>query len=408
MSTVPKNCVSYTRHRPELTPCYNILQEHLNTFIAERSSEGMPLADYILREFEAYLRCGIPAFGFLRLQCGDCKEEKIIAFSCKKRGFCPSCCGKRMSEAAAHLVDNVLPLVPYRQFVISFPIPLRFWLETNRKLYSQIHKLVIQEFDNYYMAKAKKKGIKDPMAGSISFTQRWGSALNLNPHMHVLYPDGVYVLINDQPQFRKIEAITDAEVSKVVAKISNNTLILLQKLGYLDEQGEVVFNPAMDELFQNNEVLTQAMASSITGKIAFGPNAGRYVTKVGSGFGYYEETPLVKGKRCASINGFSLHANTAINTHSRDKLEQLVRYIARGPLSNQRLELTPQGKVKLLLKSKWSDGTTHLLFTPSEFIEKLTALIPLPRLHLVRWSGVFAPNSPYPWRLVYGPYEDTP
>ncbi len=76
---------------------------------------------------------------------------------------------------------------------------------------------------------------------------------------------------------------------------------------------------------------------------------------------------------------FPLHANTAINTYSRDKLEQLVRYIARGPISNQRLELTEKHKVKLHLKNKWSDGTTDLLFTPSEFIEKLTALIPPPR-----------------------------
>ena len=114
-------------------------------------------------------------------------------------------------------------------------------------------------------------------------------------------------------------------------------------------------------------------------------NAGKYVTKIGSGFGYLEEIPLAKGKRCYSVNGFSLHCNTSINTHARDRLEKLIEYIARGPLSNERLEITSDGKIKLQLKSSWNDGTTHLLFTPGEFLEKLAAIIPPPKSHLVRW-----------------------
>lgn len=126
MLATEKNCISYVRRRPELTPCYRIIQEYLDTFTAEREAEGRPLPSYITEEFDAYLRCGIPAYGFLRLKCQDCQLEKITAFSCKKRGFCPSCCAKRMAEAANHLVENVLPLVPYRQFVITFPFPHRY------------------------------------------------------------------------------------------------------------------------------------------------------------------------------------------------------------------------------------------------------------------------------------------
>lgn len=107
------------------------------------------------------------------------------------------------------------------------------------------------------------------------------------------------------------------------------------------------------------------------------------------------QIPLAKGKRCFSINGFSLHANTAINTLKRDRLEKLIEYIVRGPLSNERVEITKEGKLILRLKTPYSDGTSHLLFTFGEFIEKLVALIPPPRSHLVRWAGVLAPNSPY-------------
>jgi len=80
-------------------------------------------------------------------------------------------------------------------------------------------------------------------------------------------------------------------------------------------------------MFSEYESLKAATQTSIAGKIAFGPNAGKYVTKIGSGFGYGEEIPLAKGKRCYSINGFSLHANTSINTHQRERLVNFIQYV---------------------------------------------------------------------------------
>ena len=395
---------TYERRRPELTPCYRILQDHLSTFIAERQAEGRPLPDYIIEEFEAYMRCGIPAHGFLRLACTSCSKEKIVAFSCKKRGYCPSCCAKRMAEAAHHLIDNVLPFIPYRQFVISFPIPMRYWIHTNKKLFSSIHKIVTKEIHRSFIKKAESLGIKDPTPGTISFTQRFGSALNLNPHLHILCSDGVYTRSSDgSPRFRNMEPISDSEVEALITTISQKIMNHLKRKGYLDKDGEVVLNPEADDIFAENDSLTQATASSIAGKIAFGPNAGRYVTRIGSGFGYGEEIPLAKGKRCFSINGFSLHANTTTATHQRDRLRKLIEYIARGPLSNERLEIRPDGKVLLQLKTPWRDGTSHLLFTPSEFIEKLAAITPPPRAHLVRWAGVFAPNSPFRKEITLKP-----
>ncbi|MBP9706552.1 MAG: transposase zinc-binding domain-containing protein [Oligoflexales bacterium] len=181
MEAAKTKCTGYTQRRPELTPCYKIIQNHLDTFIANRESEARPLPGYVLQEFDAYLKCGIHAYGFFaygffRLKCLACQDDLIVAFSCKKRGFCPSCAGKRMTETAAHLVDNVLPYIPYRQFVVSFPIPLRYWLNTNKKLYSKLHSIIIKEINQYYISKAS---CKDAKPGSISFTQRFGSALNL-------------------------------------------------------------------------------------------------------------------------------------------------------------------------------------------------------------------------------------
>jgi hypothetical protein len=93
------------------------------------------------------------------------------------------------------------------------------------------------------------------------------------------------------------------------------------------------------------------------------------------------------------VAGFSLHAGVATKAHERDKLERLCRYIARPAVSEKRLSLTAQGKVRYELKTPYRDGTTHVIFEPLDFIAKLAALVPKPRVNLTRFHGVFAPNS---------------
>ena len=82
--------------------------------------------------------CGILARGFLRLRCGECGHDKLLALSCKRRGFCPSCGARRMSQTAAHLVDHVMPHVPVRQWVLSLPIPLRVLLAAQPELVTPV------------------------------------------------------------------------------------------------------------------------------------------------------------------------------------------------------------------------------------------------------------------------------
>jgi hypothetical protein len=125
---------------------------------------------------------------------------------------------------------------------------------------------------------------------SASFTQRWGSALKLNPHAHALCADGVYTWVNGKPRWNNVEEFTDQEVSDLITKISQSVMRFLKKQGYLDKDGDIVQNPLAVGLFQENAALSLATQNSIAGKIAFGPNAGNYVTKIGSGFGG-SETP---------------------------------------------------------------------------------------------------------------------
>ncbi len=114
---------SYRRRRPEESVLYRVVQENLATFleVASLRSGGKGLTRVVRQEFERYLDCGILANGFARVRCRDCGHDEVVAFSCKGRGFCPSCMGTRMADTAAYLVDQVLPEVPIRQWVLSFP-----------------------------------------------------------------------------------------------------------------------------------------------------------------------------------------------------------------------------------------------------------------------------------------------
>ncbi|GAG88930.1 unnamed protein product [marine sediment metagenome] len=105
----------YMRHRPERTLLYQLVEEYYPAFVSAMAAQGTALPGYVQREFEDYLRCGRLEHGFLRVRCDSCHTEHLVAFSCKRRGFCPSCGAQRMAESAALLVDEVLPEQPVRQ-----------------------------------------------------------------------------------------------------------------------------------------------------------------------------------------------------------------------------------------------------------------------------------------------------
>src|SRR5215831_1887990 len=135
------------------------------------------------------------------------------------------------------------------------------------------------------------------------------------------------------------------------------------------------------------------MAASVQQRIAFGERAGQQVRRMGAGFGSEGERPLLSGPRCASVHGFSLHANTHVPAHRRDQLGRLIRYTARGAVSLERLAQDANGDLVYTFTHPWSDGTTGIRLAPLELLEKLAALGPLPYVHLVRYGGCLAPHS---------------
>ena len=165
-------------------------------------------------------------YGFLRLGCDTCRKELLLAFSCKRRGFCPSCAGRRMAQTAAHLVEGVIPWVSTRQWVVSVPVPLRYWMASSQDLTAQVHTIIRTTIGQYYV-----------------------------------------------------------------------------------------------------------------------------------------------------------------------NLERLLRFTARGAVSLERLEQDANGDLVYTFTHPWSDGTTGIRLSPMELLEKLAALVPLPRVHLVRYGCCLAPHS---------------
>ena len=123
----------YARRRPEESVLYQVVEAHWPEF-RQRADEAVGLPRFVVREFEEFLRCGILERGLARLACRRCGHEMVVAWSCKRRGWCPSCCGRRIADVAAHLVDAVLPVAPHRQWVFSLPWSLRAAVEFDRRL----------------------------------------------------------------------------------------------------------------------------------------------------------------------------------------------------------------------------------------------------------------------------------
>src|SRR5215813_1875016 len=391
---------TYEPRDPSHTVLYHVIADHLETFLASLDADpdatGLPA--YVEREFYAYLQCGILAHGFLRLGCDTCPKELLLPFSCKRRGFCPSCAARRMAQTAAHLVVHVLPWVPTRQWVVSVPVPLRYWMAASQELTAQVHTIIRTTIGQYYVHQAVTRGVpRDQVQpGSVTFMQRFGSALNLNRHFHCVFLEGVYLDRTDQgrkPRFLQGEPPSDADVADVLQKISHRVIRKLRRLGYLEASMDAAVATGYDPLGDDAPELARTMAASVQQRIAWGERAGQQVRRMGAGFGSEGERPLLSGPRCASVHGFSLHANTHVPAHRRDQLERLIRYTARGAVSLERLAQDANGDLVHTFTHPWSDGATGICLTPLELLEKLAALIPLPHSHLVRYGGCLAPHS---------------
>jgi ribosomal protein S27E len=221
----------YKRHRPETTLLYQLVERYYPEFTASLAEQDKYLPKYVEREFDEFLRCGRLEHGFLRVVCGDCKHEKLVAFSCKRRGFCPSCGARRMAESAALLVDDVLRGYVVRQWVLSLPIPLRLLLARCPIELSKVMGIIHRAISTHIVSQAGFTN-KRAKTGAVTIIQRFGSALNLNIHFHMLFLEGA---ISENPwggtTFTRIKAQSHSDMVELVHAISQRIARYLEKVG---------------------------------------------------------------------------------------------------------------------------------------------------------------------------------
>ena len=302
-----------------------------------------------------------------------------------------------MAESAALLVDEILPEVPMRQWVLSFPFPLRFLFASRPKIMGKVLGIVYRVLATHLIHKA---GFTHATAktGAVTLIQRFGwsgtpGALNLNVHFHMLLLDGVYVDSPAGPRFRWVKAPSSAELRQLSHTIARRVSRFLERQGLLVRDDESAYL-TMDS--KDEDPMDTLIGYSITYRIATGPRQGRKVLTLQS-LPPIDEPPTT---RAGNVSGFSLHAGVAAKANERRKLERLCRYITRPAVSEKRVSLTAPGQVRYSLKTPWNDGTTHVIFErggppPLDFVARLAALVPRPRVNLTRFHGVFAPNSKY-------------
>jgi hypothetical protein len=293
-----------------------------------------------------------------------------------------------MAETAALLSDDVFPDVPLRQWVISFPFPLRYLFAAHPQAMGKVLGIIYRAIATHLVHKAGYQ-LKDGTTGAVTLIQRFGSALNLNIHFHILFLDGVYVYRDSRaPRFQRVSAPTKNELDELVQLISQRVGRCLERQGLLVQDAEnawLELDPVED-----TDAMPQLLGSSIAYRIAIGPQQGR------KAFMIRTIRPLARPdpgrERVAKANGFSLHAGVSCEGHQKDKRERLCRYIARPAVAVPRLSLSSTGKVVYTLKTPYRDGTTQVAFDPVDFMARLAALVPKPRVNLTRYHGVLAPN----------------
>jgi hypothetical protein len=243
-----------------------------------------------------------------------------------------------MAEVAAHLVDEVFPPLPVRQWVLSVPKRLRYFLQRDPEALSAVLHIVLRVIEARLRQRSRCVG---GQLGAVSFVQRFGAALNAHVHFHCCVIDGVFAVGEDgQVHFAEAGVLTPQDLVAAQQQVRARVLRWFARAGHLD----------------------QADARDMAGWDHGG--------------------------------GFSLDASVCIHGADRAGLERLLRYCARPPFALERLEQLAHDQLVYRFPRPQPDGRAELRLTPLQLIERLAALIPPPRIHRHRYHGVLAPNAP--------------
>ena len=222
----------YRPRRPRASPLWQIVHVAWDEFIAHyesrhRKTHG-PLRRDTVAVVDQFYRCGDLAAGFTRLQCPDCGHEKLLAFTCKSRHFCPSCHQRRVRALGDWIAHDVCFEVPHRQFVFTMPRPLRGIFRKRRKLLDHLFRVSIECLRDWMRTRLD---LPDGQLAAVAAAQTFGDYLNFHPHLHVLAATG---LVDREGRFHlmpveSIEPLTELFRHRFIEALLREKLISEKK-----------------------------------------------------------------------------------------------------------------------------------------------------------------------------------
>ena len=311
---------------------------------------------YVEKVICRYLDCGDLSHGFARVKCKDCGHEYLLAFSCKRRHFCPSCHQKRVVEFGERLCMEVLKKIPHRHFIFSIPKILRRYFLYDRRLLAALSRCAWESLKIFIQDAVPEN---DPIPGAVIAVQTFGDFLGFNPHCHILVTDGCFYgekgMFRVAPplELKKLEAIFRHKVFKMLLKKGKITEEMVRMLSAWKHSGFNVFcgnriSPKDDSAMEN-------LARYII-RASFSQERMQYLEQEG--------TVVYRSKDGKDQKTFpAMEWLAAMCTHIPNRGEQMVRYygyysnVARGKRKAKGADdiipgiLEPEGNSKAFRKN---------------------------------------------------------
>jgi len=252
----------------------------------------------VKREVERFLTCGDARFGFVEVTCETCAESRSVAVCCKSRGWCPACTTRCALDTGVHL-ESLLPRVAHRQWTLSLPFSVRFNVVKKPKLLKRLEVRLVKAVWRWQRREARRHGATGALTGSgVCFSEWFGSALQLTAHLHLLAAEAMW---QADGTVVPVAPPSDEAVARILARV-----LRAAKKDWADLEA------AWPE--DDSEQLQQQAIQERLGLVE-------------------APAPRPRARRVAVLEGFSLHADTAVHGHDRQGLERLCRYGSRGPVA---------------------------------------------------------------------------
>jgi hypothetical protein len=304
-----------------------------------------------------------------------------------------------MSQTALNLAEHVLPAVPLRQWVLTVPFELRARLGFDGELLGAVARVFVDSVLGWYRRRLRTSNRERVESGAVTVVQRASSDLKLNPHLHVVFLDGVYARAADGGLvFRALPHLSTSDVADVLQ------IARVRILRYLERRGVVQVDEAStridDELSEREPALAQLARAAVSGLAPAGPELRRCAELAFRGRPGVVGV-VIEAKLSVRDHGFSLHAATRAGAEDEAGREALLKYVLRPPIASERVQSGPDGLVRIALKKPFSDGTVAIDMDPLSLLCRLAATVPPPRFHTVRYAGVLSSASK--WRPLIVP-----